>query len=180
MAGSARTSAIALLSVLNKKCGRMRDCNSDRRAAVAAGARPLARSTRAATRAAASKAPVLPQATQGACCVSPISTSMAPPYTPASAPSSRPAAYCPTCRRRASHFFRQHATISQTSVAGKAAPVSTDNRSNQSSTADAPNMAPTAITTSTNSTARNTTPAWQASKTSAGPGATGTICGSSS
>ena len=56
-AGSSRTSAIALLSVLNRKCGRMRACNSARRAAVSAGMRPLARSTSAATSAADSRAP---------------------------------------------------------------------------------------------------------------------------
>ena len=48
-AGSSRTRAIALLRVLNRKCGRMRACSSDSRAAVSAGMRPLARSTSAAT-----------------------------------------------------------------------------------------------------------------------------------
>ena len=52
------------------------------------------------------------------------------------------------------------------SVAGKAAPLSTATRTSQSATPAAPNMAPTDITVSTNSTARRITPTWQASNTS--------------
>ena len=41
--GSVRTSAIAVFSVLNRKCGRIRDCSSARRAVVSAGTVALAR-----------------------------------------------------------------------------------------------------------------------------------------
>ena len=57
---------MALLRVLNKKCGRMRACNSLKRAVVAAGVLPLARSTSAATSSADSKAPLKALASQGA------------------------------------------------------------------------------------------------------------------
>ena len=42
-AGSRRTSVSAVLSVLNRKCGRMRDCSSARRAVVSAGSGRLRR-----------------------------------------------------------------------------------------------------------------------------------------
>ena len=42
-AGSRRTSVSAVLRVLNRKCGRMRDCSSARRAVVSAGTVALAR-----------------------------------------------------------------------------------------------------------------------------------------
>ena len=41
VAGSRRTSVSAVLSVLNRKCGRMRDCSSASRAVVSAGTRGL-------------------------------------------------------------------------------------------------------------------------------------------
>ena len=44
LAGSRRTSVKAVLSVLNRKCGRMRDCSSARRAVVSAGSVAWARS----------------------------------------------------------------------------------------------------------------------------------------
>ena len=68
---------MALLSVLNKKCGRMRDCSSVRRAVVAAGVRPRARNTSAATSMAASNAPVAALASQGGDADRPTSASMA-------------------------------------------------------------------------------------------------------
>ncbi|MNV98709.1 hypothetical protein D3C71_1939900 [compost metagenome] len=77
MAGSSRTKAMALLRVLNKKCGRMRDCSSVSRAVVAAGVRPRARSTSAATSMAASSAPVAALANHGGDAEIPTSASMA-------------------------------------------------------------------------------------------------------
>ena len=56
---------MALLRVLNRKWGRMRDCSSVRRAVVAAGVRPRARSTSAVTSMADSSAPQAALASQG-------------------------------------------------------------------------------------------------------------------
>ena len=57
----------------------MRACNSDRRAVVAAGVRPLARRNNAATSSADSIAPVKADASQGATAVTPVILSKAQP-----------------------------------------------------------------------------------------------------
>lgn len=135
---------------------------------VAAGVRPRARSTSAATSRAESSAPVAALASHGGCSpAAPARASMPQAYRPASVPSSTPAAYCIGSRRRCSRRFRLQAVTSQASVAGRAPPVSKDTRASHSPAVAAPNSAPTASTPSTNSTARSTTPTWQASNTSA-------------
>ena len=72
---------------------------------------------------------------------------------------------------RARIVFRLQATTSHSSVAGRAAPLSTATRNSQSMAVAAPNIAPTDITVSTNRTARRITPTWQASNTSTRAGA---------
>ena len=143
---------------------------------VAAGVRPFTRQTSAATSIAASSAPALALASQGAGSANPASASRPQPYRPASAPRITPAAYCTASRWRASGRFMLHATTSQASVAGKAPPMTSEVRASHSSRPPFPNIAPTATTVITNSTARRITPTWQASNTSASAsrgGATG-------
>ena len=134
---------------------------------VAAGVRPFTRQTSAATSIPASSAPALALASQGAGSAKPARASRPQPYRPASAPSPTPAATCTPRRWRASGFLRLHPAISQASVAGSAPPVTIEVRASQSSRLAVPNIAPTATTATTNSTARRITPTWQASNTSA-------------
>src|SRR2546427_745633 len=157
---------MALLSVLNRKCGRMRDCSSASRACVSAGVWPRARSTRAATSRAASSPPDMALASQGAL-LPPASCSMAQAYSPAAMPSSTPAAYCPVDGRRCSGCLSRQAATSQTRVPGRLAPVSRAMFSSHCRGESAPNIAAVAATACTKSTARSTTPTLQASKTSA-------------
>ena len=168
---------MALLSVLNKKCGRMRDCSSASRALALAGARPLARATKAATSAAANAAPAAALASQGASWVKPINASTPQPYKPANTPSAMPPSHWPVMDIFCNCFFKAQAVINQASVAGSAAPVIKARRDIQSSGLLAPNITPMAVTASTNSTARSTTPTWQASKISA---CSGSACAGSS
>jgi len=86
---------MALLRVLNRKCGRMRACNSDRRAAVAAGACALARIASPTTSRAENSAPANTDAVHGTNSRNPASASTPQPYRPASAPRLTPAAYWP-------------------------------------------------------------------------------------
>jgi hypothetical protein len=91
-----------LLSVLNRKCGRMRACSSASRAVVAAGMRPRARHVSPATRPAASSAPVQALASQAGCVLRPVSARVPAAYRPPKAPSATPALHCATGFRRAS------------------------------------------------------------------------------
>ena len=169
---------MAVLSVLNKKCGRMRDCNSASRAVVAAGVRPRTRHTSPASRPAASSAPVQALASQGGVSLNPSKVSMPHAYTPASAPSTTPVAICSDSGRRASRRLKLQPSTSHSSVAGSAPPVTTATRPSQSAVPLATYIRPMAITASTYSTARRITPTWQASNTSTGAGARGTGGGS--
>ena len=163
LSGSARTRAMALLSVLNKKWGRMRDCNSASRAVVAAGVCALARQYKPASSMLESNIPAAALAVQGVGSASPISASRPQPYNAAAAPSVIPASHWSRGMSRCNHFLSPQAAINQARVAGSAPPVSSEKRSSQSIGCAAPNMAPTPTTLSTNITARNTTPTWQAS-----------------
>jgi hypothetical protein len=89
-------------------------------------------------------------------------------------------AYCTLGCQRANQRLATQPVINHASVAGNAAPVSKENKSNQSHTVLAGYMAATATTISTNMTARNTTPIWQASNTSTGATKVGCSAGANS
>ena len=171
MAGSARTNAMALLRVLNKKWGRMRDCSSAKRATVSAGVRLLARMTKPATNTADNKAPLPALAHQGGESTKPAKTNSPQPYKPASAPKATAIAYWARGCQRANQLLTTQPVINHASVAGKAAPVCKEKDSTQFQAVLDEYMAATATASSTNKTARKTTPIWQASNTSTTPGA---------
>ena len=143
----------------------MRDCSSASRAEVSAGMRPLLRMTNAATKMPDSKAPLKALATQGGPNMMPDQANMPQPYRPATAPMATATVYCATGCRRANIRLDIHASNSHDRVAGKAPPVTIARRMTQSTASFARKATPTAADTSTNNTARNTTPVWQASKT---------------
>ena len=78
---------------------------------------------------------------------------------PASAPPRMPAAICIGQGSRASSIFRLHAATSHSSVAGKTPPVTSAARVSHSQALPVANIRPAAVTASTYSTARSTTPA---------------------
>ena len=127
-AGSSRTSASAVLSVLNRKCGRMRDCSSARRAVVSAGSGGLARAG-AATRTSSPRSPrrrapgrsrsaptsPAPEASTSRAATS-VEVSQA-----ATAPKPIAASHCSAHRRRArAARFSAQTTSSQISTPGRA------------------------------------------------------------
>ena len=101
----------------------MRDCSSVRRAVVAAGVRPRARSTSAVTSMADSSAPQAALASHGGEGRH-IGQQHGAGIGARQRPSTTPAAYCWAVLRRCSTVLRLQAVPSQTSVAGKAPPVS--------------------------------------------------------
>ena len=117
-------------------------------------------------------APAAALANHGVVGSMPIKLSNPQPYKPAIAPKPMPAAHCPEGLSRAKRSLKAQAAINHANVAGRAPPVSSANRSSQSIGWLAANMAPTPTTACTKSTARNTTPTWQASNILARAGLT--------
>jgi hypothetical protein len=145
LAGSARTSAMALLRVLNRKWGRMRACSSASCAVVPAGSRALKRQTsrhhehechQRTGRRAGQPGRRIDQthprhhgaAVQGH-----------------AAPRAMPTAHCAGSTRRSSGRLTAHITSSQPSVAGRA-PVTSATNLSQPHALVAPNNAATATT----------------------------------
>jgi argininosuccinate lyase len=180
-AGSSRTSAIALLSVLNRKCGRMRACSSVSRAVVSAGVRALARQTSAATSMPGQqRTRQRPTGHPRHCAQVAGQRQQAAAIQPCQRTQQHTAHILRRVGQRASSFLALQAAISHTSVPGNAPPVSMATRASQSMKPTAPNIAPTPITHSTNSTARRITPVWQASNTSTRAGRFGATAAGSS
>ena len=98
---------------------------------------------------------------------------------PAAAPITKPASHWYWIARRLRRRLNAQTAISQASVAGSMPAVSSENRSSQSSGSMVSNMTPTPATACTNSTARSTTPTWQASNSKA-PDAAGIKAAASS
>ena len=113
-------------------------------------------------------APVTALATHGGAPSKPDTASIKHPYMPAMAPRPTAAAYCTAGAKRASSRLDTQATSSHDKVAGKVPPVTSASRITQSVKVSAANATPTPAQSSTNSTARSTTPVWQASNTKAG------------
>ena len=93
---------------------------------------------------------------------------MALAYSPAPTPSPTPLAYCRWASMRCSTRLRLQASSSQTSVPGRPPLVSQAMCSSQSCASALVYRAAMASVNSTPSTARKTTPRWQASKISTG------------